>query len=404
MIVRIRNFQSIKDATIEISGFTVITGPNNSGKTAALRAIRGLFTNAAPGPFIRTGEASFIVDVTFDDSQTITWEKGWEKPDRKGGSINRYTVNGKVLSGVGRGVPPEVEAFLVKDISAGSDRLWPQIARQFDGTLFLVDRPGSVMAEALSDVERVGKLSDALRLSESDKRGVINELKIRREDLTTSTRSLEKYRGLDDVLSSVADLSALEEEVESRSQDFDEALSLKSRRDKAFESARFFDGFEGIALPSSSEAVSFARKLEELERLFEKHSRARTEAQRFSGFNVSVPELLVQSTREQYLAARICLDKLKTVLAQQLPDGDLPVVPDCSRTLKLQEASATCLSFRERLTSARESLVELDRILKVRVSELAQQTSELGDALKLRGNCPTCGMLCESSHGTAELM
>ena len=38
---RVQNFQSVEDATIVIDGLTVITGTNNSGKTAVMRAIRG---------------------------------------------------------------------------------------------------------------------------------------------------------------------------------------------------------------------------------------------------------------------------------------------------------------------------------------------------------------------------
>jgi energy-coupling factor transporter ATP-binding protein EcfA2 len=144
--VRVKNFQSIKDAELKISGLTVITGPNNSGKTAFLRAIRGLFTNAPSGPLVRQGEQNLSVYMMFDDGNSVFWEKG---------KVNQYTVNGKTLSSVGRGVPPEVEALGVREISAGSEKIWPQVARQFDGTLFLVDRPGATMAEALSDVERV---------------------------------------------------------------------------------------------------------------------------------------------------------------------------------------------------------------------------------------------------------
>ena len=32
--VHVQNFQSIREAEVEIAGFTVITGTNNTGKTA----------------------------------------------------------------------------------------------------------------------------------------------------------------------------------------------------------------------------------------------------------------------------------------------------------------------------------------------------------------------------------
>jgi len=127
--VRVQNFQSIEDAEVVIDGLTVITGPNNSGKSAFMRAIWGVFTNAPSGPLVRRGESHLTVDIEFGDGHSVRWEKGPK--------INQYTVDGKKLSNVGRGVPPEVAELGVQEIKGGSDRLWPQIARQFDGTLFL---------------------------------------------------------------------------------------------------------------------------------------------------------------------------------------------------------------------------------------------------------------------------
>jgi len=42
---KIKNFQSIKEATFIFKGFTIIRGPNNSGKSASLRAIESLLFN-----------------------------------------------------------------------------------------------------------------------------------------------------------------------------------------------------------------------------------------------------------------------------------------------------------------------------------------------------------------------
>ena len=199
--VRVKNFQSIKDAEVVVDGLTVITGPNNSGKTSFMRAVKGVFTNASPGPLVRRGEPFLSVEIEFVGGDRVLWEKGSEKPYGKGKNINRYVVNGVPISNVGRGVPPEVEALGVREIRASSDRIWPQIAPQFSGTLFLVDRPGSSIAEALADVERVGRLSDALRLSEKDRRTTTSELKVRRKDLAKAEVLVSSYEGLDGVTS-----------------------------------------------------------------------------------------------------------------------------------------------------------------------------------------------------------
>ena len=197
--VRVKDFQSIKDAQVSVEGFTVITGPNNSGKSAFMRAVKGVFTNAAPGPLVRKGSPYLSVEIEFDNGDTVLWEKGTEKPFGKGKTINRYEVNGVKIENVGRGVPPEVEALGVSEVRASSDKVWPQIAPQFSGTLFLVDRPGSTIAEALADVERVGRLTDSLRLSERDRRSLSSELKVRRKDLEKADLKTSEYGGLEQV-------------------------------------------------------------------------------------------------------------------------------------------------------------------------------------------------------------
>ena len=102
--VEIHNFQSIKEATIEVDGFTVISGRNNSGKTSPLRAILAVFTNPPIGAFLRHGEKKLSVEIRFDDGKWVRWEK-----DDKGKAV--YVVNGIRLQNVGRSVPPEVLAL-----------------------------------------------------------------------------------------------------------------------------------------------------------------------------------------------------------------------------------------------------------------------------------------------------
>ena len=87
--VRIQNFQSIEDLTLEIDKLTVITGSNNTGKSAIVRAIRGVFQNTRGTSFIRHGKPKSTVTITFADGQTVVWEKGRGKADKP-----TYILNG----------------------------------------------------------------------------------------------------------------------------------------------------------------------------------------------------------------------------------------------------------------------------------------------------------------------
>ena len=204
--LHIENFQSLENAQLVIDGLTVVTGQNNSGKSSAHRAVLGLFTNAPSTAFLRHGTDKLSVSMEFSGTEayqadTVVWEKGTKfKPT--------YTVNGKMIN-PGRELPKEVLALGIQPVSAGSVTLWPQIAPQFSGTVFLLDLSGSAIAEAVADVDRVGKLTGALKFAETDKRSATSELKVRRKDVALAQETVNQYTGLDDVVSLQTGLQAL---------------------------------------------------------------------------------------------------------------------------------------------------------------------------------------------------
>ena len=53
--IHVKNFQSIADANLVVDRFTVITGANNSGKTALIRAVQGVFANSSGDAYVRHG-------------------------------------------------------------------------------------------------------------------------------------------------------------------------------------------------------------------------------------------------------------------------------------------------------------------------------------------------------------
>lgn len=218
---KIRNFQSLESVDFVIDGLTVVTGANNAGKSAVMRAIRGLFQNSRNAKqFVRHGASQSDVLLDLGD-HTVRWEKS-EK-------INRYTVDGKVLDKVGAGVPPEVSALGVQPVRVGDLTLWPQIADQFTGQMFLIDQPGSVVAEAISDTERVAKLNGALRSAESDRRSVQQTLKVRQQDLLKSNALVERFVGLDAVLTRVSHVETLQSSLLATKGQIDSLVGLLTR-------------------------------------------------------------------------------------------------------------------------------------------------------------------------------
>jgi energy-coupling factor transporter ATP-binding protein EcfA2 len=405
--VRIRNVQSIRDATLRVEGFTVVTGPNNSGKTASQRAVRGVFTNASPGPLVRHGESHLTVDLTFGDGRTVKWEKG-EK-------VNRYTVDGKVLSTVGRGAPAEVTALGVGEVKAGSDRLWPQIAEQFGGVLFLVDRPGSVVAEALSDVDKVGRFTEALRLAESDRRSVGAELKVRRADLLAAEQELAGFDALPAATLRVELAEQALADAESAGADLGVLHDLYARKQAANQEISHLSAAPVGVVPTPDE-VSFVEgvcsRVLEASRLLGERTRYLREVERLTQASnaVVVPDAhSANNTMSEMGVLRGLFDRLASARAreeqaQRNHDGAtrLVKVPSSevfARVDKVKGILADMANYAARRNTARAELATATRELETVKKNLALLTEEVGTLLGDRGECPVCHTVCGTGAG-----
>jgi hypothetical protein len=391
--VRIKNFQSIEDATLVVDGLTVITGINNSGKTAAIRAIKGVFTNPPAGALVRHGCAYLSVTLVFDDGTTVTWEKGWEKPNQKGKTINRYLLNGKELAGVGSGVPPEVEDLGVKEVRAASDRIWPQIADQFDGSLFLVNRPGSATAEALSDVERVGSLTAALKASEKDKRSVDSELKIRRKDVQEQTEELSKYDGLGEVGELVEDLSLMDTTIKSKESEISKLEGLKSSYDDSRTSHDLYSDFDTEIVPDPTRVQRLGKAVRKVTGLSSRLESSTKDLDRFEGFvSVSLPDPSgLQTLSDSIASVQGFASKLgdTEALLSSLVGCEVEI-PDSGEVERLSESLTMVSGFVESLGALQREIQTLGESLTLCLSEFEDSESEVSSILGEMGMCPVC--------------
>lgn len=347
--VHVQNFQSIHEAEVVIDGFTVVTGTNNTGKTALQRAIRGVFQNTPGTSFIREGETTCQVTVGFDD-HTVTWWKGTGKRDRP-----TYIVDGGEPLYPGQAVPDEVAALGVVPIQAGGQEVWPTIAPQFSGQIFLLDKPGSAVAEAVADVERVGQLNRALRNAESDRRTAAATLKVRMSDLVGFEVQAQKFQGLDEAVTGVK----LLEEAHTSAQRLGKAVqgltSLRDRLALAKVAAAHLAPAGMITVPDNKEALGLRQELEALRKVQQRLQKAQQEARRLAG-----ADTLMVSVDES--ASRRLLDGLKV----------------------LKEFRTRLTAVRQRVEAGQDELAKA-----VTASIVADQ--EFNEALADLGMCPTCG-------------
>lgn len=401
--VRVQNFQSIKDATVVIDGFTVVTGPNNSGKTALMRAVRGVFTNPPAGALVRHGTAHLKVSLEFDDGNVVLWEKGWEKPNQKGKTVNRYTLNGKVLPSVGRGCPEEVLALGVNPIQAGSENVWPQIADQFKGVLFLVGSPGSVTAEAIANVDKVGKLSEALKLSEKSRRQVTSKLNVRREDEATYVSEVESFDGLDAVADLVAEVETLEATAKDVQESLEDTRDLHDRHSAAVGVVTSLEGVVSVDVPDTADASALQGELEEhvqIRQSWKVQSDAVTSLEGVSTVDVPLADE-AKNLREELSGLATLQSQLSEVNRVLEVDLSSVVLPATAAVQKVKAALSVLRGLAIKRAQALDAVSLIEGEIATGGSELEQAEQEVASLLSELGRCPTCGSDTEHDHGEA---
>lgn len=170
--VRITNFQSIEDVSIDIDGFTCITGKSNIGKSAIIRAIFRSAVNKPVTGAVRNGAKFCTVDIG-----SAGWGYRWEKGER---GVNRYVIPGKAepLDKVGQAQVAEVEAMGFGSVEVGDKRLYPWYANQFD-PIFLMDESGPSVTSFLSNVAGLDRIQDSIVYASRCKRASSESAKAR---------------------------------------------------------------------------------------------------------------------------------------------------------------------------------------------------------------------------------
>lgn len=159
MKVEVKNFQSIASAKIDISGFTVLVGDSNIGKSAMARAIQYSLFGWGRG-FVAEG-ADFSEVRLSDGNYNIQWKKGPK--------VNQVTINGNLYDKVGRDIPFEIVDLGFKEIQIGTSVVNVQVADQFN-PIFVLNDSGSAttLALLLTEVSRLGRLNTAMGLCSKD--------------------------------------------------------------------------------------------------------------------------------------------------------------------------------------------------------------------------------------------
>lgn len=404
--IKVKNFQSIADAELTVDKFTVVTGSNNSGKSSLCRAVQGVFSNPSGDAYVRHGTDKLSVQLSFDDGQTVCWEKGPKvKPT--------YMISGKTLH-PGRGVPDEVSTLGVRPIQVGQQPVWPQLAQQFVGQVFLLDLPGSSIAEAVADVDRVGKLTQALRFAETDKRAVSSEIRVRRQDVDSLKRDLDMYAGLDTVAQAVSNVEVLQKLLTETDLRVSSLQDLKIRWGNCKSTLENLSGVREVQVPvvglveratklsrNITIACDMRQRIQQTLQMVDALSDIRkVSIPASSNEAVRVRDLITLSitSRVKLQTAQLVLDRSKRAshVAQSFDFSGLAA--KITKAMQAEKVLSRLLEFQSKRRDLKEHILGLTKILSDKTSQLGESVLEIKTILGDLGECPTCGTVVPQVH------
>lgn len=195
--ILLENFMSHARTEIRLAeGLTVLTGPNNCGKSAVVSALQILTSNSPSTHVMRHGEKVCRITVETDDGHTICWE-------RKKATV-KYTIDGEDIHRLGRSsVPDALHDFLRLDrvqVTTGkSTHDYDIHFGEQKSPVFLLGETGSRAAAffaSSSDASRLVEMQHRHRSRLSSQR---TEAKRLSRDLDSCTSRLKCYEPLDKI-------------------------------------------------------------------------------------------------------------------------------------------------------------------------------------------------------------
>lgn len=389
-VIQVKNFQSIKDASLEVKGFTALTGPNNAGKSALMRAVRGVFQNSPGTAFVRHGETECEVKVVFDDADVI-WKKGTGSRSKP-----TYIVNGGNPINPGREIPQAVRDLNVTPIKAGGQEVWPTLASQFTGQVFMLDRPGSHLAEAVADIERVSQLNAALKASDKDKRATSAELKVRRKDLKQAEASLALYHGLDEVLGAIDQIAEVHRKTERIARTYTRLADMQGRLTTSRKEADRLAPIAKVEVPGPKSAQKLLVELKQAEDLLARLNTAKRALHNLAGMeSAPVPETEAPALLSDLRAAERLHARMAVAQSEQIRLASLQEAPDLAAEVNMAKKLLRAVEKVEGLSGQLDyAMVEYDQVTDqeaVGQREAAIARAAVQDLVRELGICPTCG-------------
>jgi len=398
--IEIRNFQSVAHEVVEVDGFSALAGRSNIGKSAIVRAVKAALTGSPVDNYVRhspnclrllrgakTCKCSCLVHIE-TEGLDLLWEKG--------DAVNRYEYNGTEHTVVGRGTPD----FLLEDfgpVKLGDEKEILQVSDQFK-PIFILNKPGTVAADILSDVAKLDQINSAIRLADKDRREAKATRKVREKDVLDLRMTLAGYDGLDGVVERVVELEELDRKAES--------VRVKSEKLERFlfsvlsvgQQIRDLKDVNLVKIPSIDSLTNGGEAFFALEEFVEDHENRAAAVLALEGVDViELPSFQVLSSdaaHDKLVEWASKVELLREFFGKFQP-VELIVVPDIEPLKENKESYLRLDSWATRVYEVSRALLQVKKELKDAIQEKRQLEAELGI-------CPFCERPFDSGHECQE--
>lgn len=216
--ISIKNYQSIKNAEIELGGITVITGRTDSGKSAFFRAVKAVVSNESGDDFTTFGEKKTVVEI-----DNVKWIQS--------NTENSYEIDGKRWDKCGRTVPDDVRKELnMGEIEFGKDiKFYLNFSGQLDPS-FIVQGNPSDNAKVIGSISNIHTVYNGLREAEKDAKNIKHTMTESQEQLIVLQKQLEaetiKYDSFNRYHNQLKEIYLRSKEIDAKLKEFDAIMQL----------------------------------------------------------------------------------------------------------------------------------------------------------------------------------
>ena len=190
-------------------GLTVLTGPNNCGKSALVSALQIVASNGRTTHVMRHGSKVCRITVETDDDQTIVWE-------RKKKTV-KYTINGEDVHRVGQGVPESLHESLrlakVTTESGASKNEYDIHFGEQKSPVFLLNESGSRAAAFFASSSDAASLVEMQHVHRTRTTRARSEAKRLNKESERNINRITAFAPIDSISESVKAAEQLQDEL-----------------------------------------------------------------------------------------------------------------------------------------------------------------------------------------------